>query len=108
MDKLDFLFKKQKELQELIGYDNITFDNNYFNLMFIGCITELNECIECTKWKPWKKSSINNIPELQKEVIDLWHFVINLTLASGLNANDLFNMYIEKNKINIDKQVKGY
>ena len=58
-DKLETLFYLQKKLQNKLGYSFIEFNNEYFNLMFIGAITELCEMLEKTKWKPWKKSSKN-------------------------------------------------
>lgn len=107
-DKLEMMFYLQKQLQKKLGYDFLEFNNEYFNLMFIGAITELCEMLENTKWKPWKKSSINNIKEIQKELIDVWHFLINLTLACNLEPNELYYEFINKNQENKERQKYGY
>jgi dimeric dUTPase (all-alpha-NTP-PPase superfamily) len=108
MDKLDYIFKMQEDLQKRLGYNYKEFNNNYFNLMFIGAITELCEMLEKTKWKPWKKSANNDITEIQKEIIDAWHFLINLSIHAGMSSDYLFNMYINKNNINHERQKNGY
>jgi dimeric dUTPase (all-alpha-NTP-PPase superfamily) len=107
-DKLETLFYLQKQLQIRLGYNFIEFNNEYFNLMFIGAITELCEMIEKTKWKPWKKSSKNDIKEIQKELIDVWHFIINLSIACNLEPDTLIKKFIEKNKENNKRQDNGY
>lgn len=108
IDKLDYLFKIQTKLQIKLGYNYNDFNNDYFNLMFIGAITELCEMLEKTKWKPWKKTTKNDIIEIQKELIDVWHFVINLSIHCGLTPDYLFNMYINKNNINKERQKNEY
>lgn len=107
-DKLDMMFYLQKQLQYKLGYNFLEFDNNYFNLMFIGCITELCEVIENTKWKSWKKSSINDIKKVQKELIDVWHFLINLSIACNLEPNELYCEFLKKNQENNERQKNGY
>ena len=44
----------------------------------------------------------------QKEVIDIWHFVIQLSMEAGMNANDIVNRYNEKHAENINRQREGY
>jgi len=107
-DKLKLLFDKQIILQEKIGFNPIIYKQEYINLMAMGIITETCEALEQTKWKPWKTSAQINKKELQNEIIDIWHFLINLTLASGLNPETLFNKFMDKHKINIKRQENGY
>lgn len=107
-DKLDKLFKMQFILQDRLGFSNPEDLQNYINLMVLGVLEELGECLHETKWKPWKKTATYNENNFQKEVIDLWHFVINLTIASGMDANKLFEKFSEKNKINHRRQENGY
>lgn len=107
-DKLDRMFWLQKQLQKRLGYDFTEFNNNYFNLMYIGCITELSEVIENTKWKPWKQSSSNNILEIKKELIDVFHFLINMCIACNLEPNELFYEFLNKNQENNRRQENGY
>ena len=109
MDKLNKMFIKQLMLQKKIGYNAELFNQRYFEKMCIGCITELCEIIENTPWKnEWKKSSKLNIDEAQKEVVDLWHFVINISICLGFDSNKLFNLFMEKNKTNFKRQKHEY
>lgn len=108
MDKLDQMFCLQKNLQLKIGYNPEKYNIEYFNLMFIGCITELCEAIEQTKWKPWKKSARTDLIKVRKELIDVWHFLINLSIASGLTPDKIFEEFCMKNKINNGRQNNGY
>jgi dimeric dUTPase (all-alpha-NTP-PPase superfamily) len=108
MDKLDEMFEMQKTLQIRLGNQPMLFDQRNFELMYIGCITELCEMIENTAWKPWKKSAVTNEENLKQEIIDLWHFVINITMCSGVNPELLFKMFCEKNEINNRRQNNGY
>lgn len=106
--KLEEMFEMQKILQQRLGYQPMLFDQRYFELMYTGCITELCEMIELTPWKPWKKSMQLDNKHLQEEVIDLWHFVINITMCCGLGPCDLFKLFKEKNKKNNRRQDNGY
>lgn len=73
-------------------------------------------------WKPWKskhkeanEKSLKDLTseellELKFECVDLWHFLINITLAIGMTPQELFNMYHSKNLENKrrQEQPKGY
>lgn len=106
--KLEKMFLMQLELQQKLGYDPLKYDQRYFELMYIGCIAELNEMLENTPWKPWKKRSKLNKFELTEEVIDLWHFVINITMICGITPGMLFLMFEAKNNTNNKRQENGY
>ena len=77
--------------------------------MFIGIITEACEAIEQTSWKKnWKQSATYNEQAFREEIIDLWHFVINLTLSADMTADDVFRMYTNKHHINLKRQEDKY
>lgn len=71
-------------------------------------------------WKPWKKDfqaaqerplfemSEAEITELHFELIDIFHFLFNLCIATGLTPQRLFDMYYAKNRENIERQQRGY
>lgn len=104
------MFKKQIELQErLYGPKfKITGNQEYINIMTLALIDELMEGIRETPFKPWKKQQLFNQENYKNELVDAWHFLINLTLASGMNSKELFERYILKNKENHNRQDKGY
>lgn len=71
-------------------------------------------------WKPWKKDhkkaytmkisdlSDDDIIELKMELVDIQHFIFNLMISVGMDAKDLYNFYLSKNKENIERQQRGY
>jgi len=121
MDYLNELFKMQKRLQAEIGSKIFQtnslqgnspmgmFPNqNFVNLNYIGVITEASEALEKTPWKPWKDSMRYNRIEFQKELIDIFHFLMNLFLAAGMEPQDVYRMYKQKHIKNMKRQERGY
>lgn len=107
---LEDLFNLQRNLQKKIDFTDISLIQ-YIRLMFIGIVTEACEAIEQTDWKPWKKDTGVNTAtseNFKEEIIDIWHFLINLTLASGMDADDVIQKFKAKNKINIKRQEDKY
>ena len=42
------------------------------------------------------------------EVVDLFHFLISAAEILGMSADDVFNYYEAKNKVNFQRQDTGY
>lgn len=71
-------------------------------------------------WKPWKKDfakaeqmCLNDLSESDKlelmyEIIDIQHFLWNISWAVGLTPETFTNLYFAKNKENINRQKRGY
>ena len=63
-------------------------------------------------WKDYSKMTNSEIEEAyhkaKEELIDSWHFFMNLMIALNMSADELFQMYLEKNKENIRRQNEGY
>jgi len=73
---------------------------------------ELHEAMNETGWKPWASSRHLHINEYVKELVDAWHFFLNLLLSTGLEPDALANVfereYFRKHKINAKRQKDGY
>lgn len=116
MDKLEEIFKKQEELQSrFLDVEEIPYNQEYININILACLDELSEVLRETQWKNpkyikygWKKTQEFNLLNYKKELIDLLHFYINLCLSAGIDANELFDMYIQKNKENHGRQNNDY
>jgi len=112
MDKLESLFFIQNELQKIMK--NPPFGSQqYINAMSLALCEEVFEALRETNHKPWKTNfgqPLNNsqIEKFREELVDVWHFLINLTLASGMSAQELYDRFIIKNQINHERQVNGY
>lgn len=125
-DKLEMLFKKQTSLinQELDGSDenSIARENKMKRLyqaqepfsgyrIFMLSSALLHEVIELqreTDWKWWKSDKGVDNQKVVEEIVDLWHFLIQLSIEAGLSPDNLVTKYLEKNKENTKRQEEGY
>src|SRR5919199_6876378 len=117
-DKLDLLFNEQRRLiQEIEGTSNKMQDIYKTPEPFVGyrifmlSSAMLHEIIELqreTNWKWWKTSNPISINRCQEEVIDMWHFLIQLSRELGMDANAIVNKYLEKHNENMNRQKQGY
>ena len=77
---------------------------------------EINEMLyELPYFKPWKdygsltESQKNDMLEKARmELIDAWHFFMNMSLALGMTPEQFYMMYAAKNKENHRRQDVGY
>ena len=110
-DRLAELFNLQKTFQNrLSGVDLPAMKPDKIPMAVTSLIAEVGEILECQqRWKDWKKDfeeiDYNN---LTMEIADMWHFVINLTLFLNMDADDLYQEFSVKNKINHDRQDSNY
>ena len=132
-DKLEYLFEMQKSLitqdynsTETKSPEKNSEDNNPENKMkklyemkepfsgyriFMISSALVHEAVELqreTNWKWWKKDKILDNEKLQEEIIDLWHFLIQLSIEAGFEPQVLISKYMEKNKENTGRQLRGY
>lgn len=69
---------------------------------------ELHEALNEMSWKPWAKAEYFNGDRVQQELVDAWHFFMNLMIISGMDAEKLHLRYLAKRKVNIKRQEDGY
>lgn len=107
-DMLEDMFNKQKVFQKKCGANpNIT-DPVFVRSQSLALIDEIMEALHETAWKPWKKQQSINLKNFRKELIDAWHFLLNLSLAAFDSATDLHYMFSRKHAINNKRQDEGY
>ena len=112
MDKLDEIFKLQKELNARIGVDTtdlqeddqIKWTLNYSRAMQ----QELAELVDSVPWKWWAKYQNFDSQNARVEVVDLFHFLISMAQVLGMTPDDVYSAYLKKNKVNIERQDTGY
>lgn len=83
---------------------------------FVYLSQELQEALyEIPYFKHWKDYSKMSTAEAneayeryKEELVDAWHFFMNMMLAAGMSAEELYDMYMEKHKENIRRQDEGY
>lgn len=58
-------------------------------------------------WKWWSKDHLN-MQNIRVEIVDQLHFWISLAMTAGMDASKVYDIYLQKNKVNIERQNSGY
>ncbi len=69
---------------------------------------EMAELIDSVPWKWWAKYQTFDKQNARVEVIDLFHFLISMAQTLGMSADDVYEAYVAKNKVNHQRQESGY
>jgi hypothetical protein len=123
LSMLEDMFERQAALNRRIGYDTKSlrehFDEQtagrWLNDYIIAAGNELEELRDCTFWKHWcaearqgKRFAIHDLQNARVEVIDLLFFWISMAQCVGLNAQDVYNLYLQKLSVNHKRQDGEY
>jgi predicted DNA-binding protein YlxM (UPF0122 family) len=133
-DTLGFIYNKQVELQEKLGFNfkDLTLKeiadfwmmnkhamSDELNEMF-DALGGINDGIGSAVWKHWKKDNAkaSNMKmtdlseadrlELFYEWIDGLHFYLNFAISIGMTSKDIVNLYAAKQAENLERQKRGY
>lgn len=79
-----------------------------YSINMMALQDELHEALNEMSWKPWAKAEYFNDDRVQQELVDAWHFFMNLMIISGMDAEKLHLRYLAKRKVNIKRQEDGY
>jgi dUTPase-like protein len=118
-DRLARMIAAQKRLQET------TFETrfkdmdvqervDYISMNVLALTDELHELLAETSWKPWAKSEFINETKAHGELVDAWHFMMNIMIAiypwlsAGDIAESLTLAYEKKREVNVQRQEDGY
>ncbi len=128
-DMLNTMFEMQEALNTKIGRPSLRWkdkikEEDHHALLIAGwrlddlikaVSSELEELRNCTYWKHWQKEAlegnrykIHDLKEAKKEVIDLLHFFISIALWVGMDAEEMYDLYVKKNKINFKRIDNNY
>jgi dimeric dUTPase (all-alpha-NTP-PPase superfamily) len=69
---------------------------------------ELHEALAETGWKPWAKSQHINRDAFVGELVDSFHFFMNLMIVADCSAEELLDRYFVKRGLNAKRQEQGY
>jgi dimeric dUTPase (all-alpha-NTP-PPase superfamily) len=112
MDKFDEIFRMQDALNRRIGValppqteeEKSKWILNYTRAMQ----QEIAELVDSVPWKWWAKYQKFDDQNARVEVVDLFHFLISLAQTLGMSAEDVFQAYVKKNQVNLQRQESGY
>lgn len=121
-DALTQMLTLQRDLQvRSFGADPMTMSDeervDYIRWNVLALTDELHEFLGEVGWKPWATSRHVNAEAALSELVDAWHFMMNLLLALGeplaasheaTLARDFANRYFEKREVNARRQAEGY
>ena len=120
MDRLEAIMNKQRELQARV--DNRLFSDDpaeraaYMRDQRGYLADEVAEALyEMPHYKLWKNYSDMTAEaygmqwqKVRMELIDALHFFVNLMLCADMSAEEVYQMYMAKNKENFRRQDAGY
>ena len=69
---------------------------------------EIAELTDSVPWKWWAKYQKLDEQNARVEVVDLFHFLISLAQVLGMSADDVYEIYLKKNEVNLQRQDSGY
>ena len=116
LDKLEKIF----EMQSLLNKDIVTRRNlehvskeEWIQKQTLAMISELSELLDEVNFKWWKNKKPVDEQLVKEELVDILHFFVSMCLVYGLDASELYQMYMDKNKENFNRQIglsekKGY
>jgi hypothetical protein len=117
------IFKLQAELNKRIGFDTAALHGDFdaakagrwLNDYIAAASNELEELRDCTYWKHWcaeakegHRFALHDLQNARVEVIDLLFFWVSLAQCVGLNADDVYQLYLKKLQINHSRQDDRY
>ena len=114
MGELQNMLNAQLEFQKFLAErgratdPTIPPDPDYLRLMKDALESELDELQNETGWKPWATSRHVNLEAAQSEVVDAWHFMMNIMVHLKLDEHKLAALYYKKLEKNKQRQMDGY
>jgi dimeric dUTPase (all-alpha-NTP-PPase superfamily) len=75
-------------------------------------VEEMFEALQHLKnWKPHRMTEFNEAPdreEFLEEIVDALNYFFSLLIASGFNEEDLYDSYVKKHEIIMNRLKEGY
>jgi hypothetical protein len=108
----------QRAFQQSLGHEVEWMSDvervNYARDMILATLDELHEALNEISWKPWAKNTFVNEEAMFGELVDVWHFLMNLFMVAAPKLSDvqlaikLSEAYAKKRQINVQRQLDGY
>lgn len=113
MNDLQAIFDEQKKLNLKINPDLYTEINDpdkrreRFLQFELALRQEACEAVDSLAWK-WWKAGTDDWDNIKVELVDMLHFWVSMCTVSGLEAQDVIDLYFKKNQLNHNRQDQGY
>lgn len=115
-DMLQVVFDLQKKFDtEIVEKRNLKdiSPDQWIQKEVLAMLSELAELLDEVNFKWWKNPKEVNYENVKAELIDILHFFASMCIKVGMDAPEVYERYIEKNKENFLRQYgqsakKGY
>jgi len=106
VDKLDTIFAKQKEFDDFLAANRKLNYNTeeWIQKEVLAMIAELGELLDEVNFKWWKNPKEIDADRVKSELIDILHFFVSMCLKVGMDGEELYQRYLDKNKLNFSRQ----
>lgn len=110
-DKLGKIFALQKILDgDIAERRGLTADGSdeskceWIQRKTLATVSELAELLDEVNFKWWKNPKPVNDERIRSELVDILHFFVSMCLTAGMDADELYRRYLDKNAENFDRQ----
>lgn len=107
MDKLETIFQMQAALdQDIVKRRQLQHftATEWIQKDVLAILSELGELLDEVNFKWWKNPKELDMPAIREEMVDILHFFISMCIRAGMDAEELFRIYMEKNEENFKRQ----
>jgi len=113
MITLEKLYQLQNKLDcYIVGKKDNEIDHNdkkFLNDRILALFTEVGEFANATKcFKYWSNKPPENRIRLLDEYVDILHFYLSIGNTMGFTPQEVEDAYMNKNKVNYERQNNGY
>lgn len=107
MDKLEHIFELQRSFQDKLkrerGLQDVPMEQ-WLQKQTLAMVSELAELLEEVNFKWWKNPHALDEGNIREELSDILHFFVSMCIEAGMSADDLYNVYVGKNRENFKRQ----
>lgn len=118
--KLESMFVQQREFMELLqkkrNFPEFPVDlsskegHKFLKTISYECADELHEARQHLKNKPHRATIVTDVDRgaYIEELCDALHFFIEIVIASGISVDELYDSYMLKGEVNVERIEGGY
>ena len=107
MDKLEHIFELQRSFQDKLkrerGLQDVPMEQ-WLQKQTLAMVSELAELLEEVNFKWWKNPHALDEGNIREELSDILHFFVSMCIEAGMCAEDLYRVYVGKNRENFARQ----
>lgn len=107
MDRLEEMLRIQRSLNDQIkekrGLQGVG-KAEWLQKYALAMLSETAEMLDEVNFKWWKNPKPVNEAALKEELVDILHFFLSMCIAAGMDAEEIYRIYLEKNRENVARQ----